>query len=83
MNVALTASHEISCVSSANPIANVSWFRFDKNNRTVYMYSRMKVEQLTFGAVKTEDGGLYMCTATSRLGSVTKYVHVVVKGKRK
>ena len=80
VNVAVSASHEIDCVSTANPPANVTWYSFDENNNTVYMYSRLSVIQLTFGNVRQSDAGLYMCIATNKFGTILKYVNVIVKG---
>nr|AAS79436.1 vascular endothelial growth factor receptor [Podocoryna carnea] len=74
--VTLSGVVEVSCVAKANPPANVSWYRIEKDARKPISW-RMGADILYVGNSVEDTSSGYNCTASNELGNVTRYVQIL------
>ncbi|XP_065684796.1 fibroblast growth factor receptor 3 isoform X1 [Hydra vulgaris] len=70
------SSLQLTCVSLANPPANVTWYKLNQKNQTFYLSSQMVTIQYTIENVDSRNSDSYMCTAANELGKIENIVTV-------
>ena len=73
-------SPELYCDSHANPLANVTWVKYDSKNNKKILANGLKNASVLFSNLQQEDGGEYECFAVNKLGNASKLVTVAIAG---
>uniref|UniRef100_A0A3B3CW94 Ig-like domain-containing protein n=1 Tax=Oryzias melastigma TaxID=30732 RepID=A0A3B3CW94_ORYME len=66
------SSVTLTCSSDANPAANYTWFKENKDS------PKSEEQMFTISDITAEDGGLYICVAQNKLGQQNSTVQVSV-----
>ncbi|XP_024116537.2 B-cell receptor CD22-like [Oryzias melastigma] len=66
------SSVTLTCSSDANPAANYTWFKENKDS------PKSEEQMFTISDITAEDGGLYICVAQNKLGQQNSSVQVSV-----
>ncbi|XP_056440772.1 B-cell receptor CD22-like [Gadus chalcogrammus] len=70
------SSVTLSCSSDANPAANYTWFRVNRDGSSRYMNQG---QQLIFRRILSSDSGRYRCDTQNKLGDKCFFISINVK----